>query len=85
MSVYSAEELSQVIGQIYDCAVDPGHWVPTLSAIRDKMDMAYVHINFIDGNYHADGDNSHLSVFQSEWSQDWMDKIAAMVWANSGS
>ena len=75
MGHYNQEELSQVIGQIYDCAVDPTLWVPTLTAIRDKMDMAYVHVNFIDGNYHADGDNSHLSVFQSEWSQQWMERL----------
>ena len=75
LSAYSTEELSQVIGQIYDCAVDPGQWVPTLEAIRDKMDMAYVHINFVDGNYDADRDNAHLSVFQSKWSQDWMNKL----------
>ena len=75
MSPYSQEELSQAIGQIYDCAVDPTLWVPTLTAIRDKMDMAYVHVNFIDGNYHKDGTNSHLSVFQSAWSQDWMDRL----------
>jgi DNA-binding CsgD family transcriptional regulator/PAS domain-containing protein len=39
------------------------------------MDMAYVHVNFIDGSYHADGTNSNLSVFQSAWSQDWMDRL----------
>ena len=75
MGHYTQEGLSGVIGQIYDCAVDPLLWVPTLAAIRDKMDMAYVHINFIDGNYHADGDNSDLSVFQSEWSQSWMERL----------
>jgi DNA-binding CsgD family transcriptional regulator/PAS domain-containing protein len=75
LSHYSQEALSQVIGKIYDCAIDPTLWVPTLTSIRDKMDMAYVHVNFIDGNYHANGTNSHLSVFQSEWSQDWMDRL----------
>jgi DNA-binding CsgD family transcriptional regulator/PAS domain-containing protein len=73
--LYSTDELSRVIGKIYDCAIDPTLWVPTLTTIRDKMDMAYVHVNFVDGNYHPDGDNSHLSVFLTAWSQDWMDKL----------
>ncbi len=72
---YTQEELSAVIGQIYDCAIDPELWVPTLTGIRDQMDMAYVHVNFNDGSYSVVGGRSHLSVFQSEWSQDWMDKL----------
>lgn len=72
---YTHEELSAVIGQIYDCAIDPELWVPTLTAIRDRMDMAYVHVNFNDGSYSEVGGRSHLSVFQSEWSQDWIEKL----------
>jgi DNA-binding CsgD family transcriptional regulator/PAS domain-containing protein len=73
--LYSTDELSQVIGQIYDCAIDPTLWVPTLTAIRGKMDMAYVHVNFVDGNYHPNGDNSQLSVFMTAWPQEWMDRL----------
>jgi DNA-binding CsgD family transcriptional regulator/PAS domain-containing protein len=72
---YTHEELSAVIGQIYDCAIDPELWVPTLTGIRDRMDMAYVHVNFNDGSYSAVGGRSQLSVFQSEWSQEWIEKL----------
>ena len=72
---YTYDELSAVIGQIYDCAIDPELWVPTLTGIRDRMDMAYVHVNFNDGSYSTVGGRSHLSVFQSEWSQEWIEKL----------
>lgn len=72
---YTHGELSAVIGQIYDCAIDPELWVPTLTGIRDRMDMAYVHVNFNDGSYSVVGGRSHLSVFQSEWSQEWIEKL----------
>jgi len=31
----SPEVLSELIGSIYDCALDPGHWDQTLSELRD--------------------------------------------------
>ena len=34
------ERLSELIGAIYDCAVDPGRWDRTLSAMCDLLDCA---------------------------------------------
>jgi DNA-binding CsgD family transcriptional regulator len=34
-NLISAEALSELIGSIYDCALDPGHWDQTLGELRD--------------------------------------------------
>jgi DNA-binding CsgD family transcriptional regulator/PAS domain-containing protein len=77
--LYSTEELSRVIGQVYDCAVDPTLWSPTLTAIRDKMDMAYVSINFLDRTFYLLGSNTQPGVFQSKWNQDWIDRLPQLL------
>lgn len=37
MNLHSAEELSALIGTIYDCALDPSLWPSTLTALRERM------------------------------------------------
>ena len=75
MHLFDRQELSEVIGNIYDCAVDPTLWQPTLSLIRDRLDMAYVHINFLHKSVSIEGAYSEPGVFQSTWSQDWIDQL----------
>ena len=75
MSHYSHQELSQVIGQIYDCAVDPELWIPTLTRIRDRMDLAYVHLMIFNHNYLKVADHPGEIVFQTQWSQEWMAQL----------
>lgn len=75
MSHYSDEELSGVIGQIYDCAIDPELWIPTLTGIRDRMDLAYVHLLIVNKHYIQLGDHPGEIVFQTNWSQEWMAEL----------
>ena len=71
-SRYNQQELGAVIGQIYDCAIDPTLWVPTLSGIRDRVSMAYVHINFWVDNQPGES-HARPNIFQPSWSVDWVD------------
>ena len=73
LHLFERQELSNVIGRIYDCAVDPTLWLSTLTIIRDKLDMAYVHINFLDTTFYMEGSNTQPGIFQSPWSQEWID------------
>jgi DNA-binding CsgD family transcriptional regulator/PAS domain-containing protein len=75
LSHYSQEEFSAVVGQIYDCAIDPELWVPTLTTIRDRMDLAYVHLLIENRHYSQLGDHPGEIVFQTSWSQEWMEKL----------
>jgi DNA-binding CsgD family transcriptional regulator/PAS domain-containing protein len=76
---YSQEELSAVIGQIYDCAVDPELWPPTLTGIRDRMNLAYVHVNFSDESYQFLDARTQAGAFRSKWDQSWMDQLPPML------
>lgn len=71
MSHYSQEELSAVIGQIYDCAVDPTLWIPTLTGIRDKFDAAYFQVTYMDVARSKGVPNAGAAVFQTEWPSKW--------------
>jgi DNA-binding CsgD family transcriptional regulator/PAS domain-containing protein len=75
VSHYNQRELGAVIGQIYDCAVDPELWIPTLTAIRDRMDLAYVHLLIMNQHYSQLGDHPGEIVFQTSWSQEWMESL----------
>src|SRR6516164_3894020 len=48
----SARILSQVIGVIYDCTLDPSRWEEALAQIRDVIDSrtAVLHLNDMRGN-----------------------------------
>lgn len=79
MAQYTQNELSGTIGQIYDCAIDPTIWSSTLVSIRDRMNMAYVHINFLDSSFYMEGSNTQPGIFQSEWDQDWIAKLPQLL------
>lgn len=40
--------LSDLIGSIYDCALDPGRWEPTLSEVADTFECAVVSLTLND-------------------------------------
>src|SRR5260221_3623663 len=46
----SPQELSKLIGSIYDCALDPSRWEHTLAELRDALDCqtAVLHLNDLD-------------------------------------
>ena len=48
MTLRSEAQLSQVIGRIYDAALDPGEWGRSLNACRDLLDGAAMQIYAID-------------------------------------
>jgi DNA-binding CsgD family transcriptional regulator/PAS domain-containing protein len=43
-----AEQLSELIGAIYDCVLDPTRWDATLDAVRKLLDCANVMFSIID-------------------------------------
>jgi DNA-binding CsgD family transcriptional regulator/PAS domain-containing protein len=49
----SQQDLSDLIGAIYDCALDPSRWEKTLWAIRDSLccQTAVLHLNDIPNNH----------------------------------
>jgi DNA-binding CsgD family transcriptional regulator len=68
---FSQEELSAVIGQIYDCAVDPALWVPTLTVIRDRMNLAYYQVTHVAVTPTSMVPNTAMVIFQTDWPSKW--------------
>jgi DNA-binding CsgD family transcriptional regulator/PAS domain-containing protein len=46
--VLSHRRLSELVGSIYDCALDPGRWEPTLSEVADTFGCSVVSLTLND-------------------------------------
>lgn len=80
----SNAELSRMIGDIYDCAVEPSRWFQTLDSIRDRLDLAFVQLNFIShGQTGADGPMDMIT-FQTEWDKTWIDRLPGLIHSAPG-
>ena len=52
MLALSSQYLSEVIGRVYDCSLDPGRWEPTLDALRSLLDSKTVQFGLVDTRGH---------------------------------
>ncbi len=48
----SPQALSDLIGSIYDCALDPSRWEQTLADIKDALDCHILNLSLIDLRHH---------------------------------
>jgi DNA-binding CsgD family transcriptional regulator len=81
----SNAELSRMIGDIYDCAVEPSRWFETLDWIRDRLELAFVQLNFMShGRNGADGALDMIT-FQTEWDKSWIDKLPGLMHSVPGA
>ena len=80
MSGIDQAELGKLIGRIYDCAVDPGQWNDTLTRIRDHLDLAFLHLCFVDGMKFVDAiefrshNAAELAGMNTTWPTEWTSK-----------
>src|SRR5262245_22435440 len=44
----SHQDLSDLIGRIYDCALDPSRWEPTLDAIKTRLQCPTAQLGLVD-------------------------------------
>jgi DNA-binding CsgD family transcriptional regulator len=68
-----------MVGSIYDCAANPELWPTTLTAIRDRVDAAYALVGYFDFSAIERGLPPITFRRNSEWSEEWLQKIEAMV------
>jgi hypothetical protein len=47
----SPQALSDLIGSIYDCALDPSRWDQTLAEVRDALDCQGLMLTLTDMRY----------------------------------
>jgi DNA-binding CsgD family transcriptional regulator/PAS domain-containing protein len=75
----SNAELSRMIGDIYDCAVEPSRWFQTLDSIRDRMELAFLQLNFVTRDDSGRGGPLDMITFQTEWDRQWIDKLPSLI------
>jgi DNA-binding CsgD family transcriptional regulator len=46
---------SSIVSDIYDCALDPTNWAPTLTRINSVLDCVYTNISVVDANQNRVG------------------------------
>jgi DNA-binding CsgD family transcriptional regulator len=71
--------LGRLIARIYDCAVDPSEWEPTLETIRDQLDGAYVSIHFLSFAATFPATPPEAVVFSTAWDEDWLDALMPLL------
>jgi DNA-binding CsgD family transcriptional regulator/PAS domain-containing protein len=64
---------SETVSAIYDCAVDPALWPPTLDRIREAMGVAYVGLNVVE--FREPGPPRPTLVQGTEWEGVWLDRL----------
>jgi DNA-binding CsgD family transcriptional regulator/PAS domain-containing protein len=65
--VTKVRHFSELVSDIYDCALDPSGWEPTLTRINDALTAAYTSISVAEP-----GLGSHTLVVNSPWDRGWM-------------
>jgi DNA-binding CsgD family transcriptional regulator len=81
----SNAELSRMIGDIYDCAVEPSRWFQTLDSIRDRLDLAYVQLNFMSHDRSGAAGPLDMITFQTDWDKAWIDKLPGLMHSVPGA
>lgn len=76
---YSPEVASRIIGQIYDCAIDPDQWPSVLMNLRAEMGLAYAKL--YDFDYRAVGPDMlpGMTSHQTDWDRTWIGALPSVL------
>ncbi len=72
----SHDELSGLIGQIYDCAVQPELWPQTLSTIKHALDLAFLQVVSVDRRKLEMGQAVQTPAFKTLFEHQWLNDFA---------
>lgn len=68
----SNEKLSELIGHIYDCALDPGHWPATMQHICQELNLRTGVVSLI-----SLPDGAPILAASTGFEKDWLDRVFA--------
>ena len=72
----SHDDFSSLIGQIYDCAVQPELWPQTLSSIKRSLDLAVLQVVSVDGYQLRQGQAVQTLAFKTLFEHNWINDFA---------
>ena len=70
------DHLSGLIGQVYDCAVQPELWPQTLNVIKQALNVAVLHIVSVDGLRLRQGEGVQKPTFKNLFEHGWVNEFA---------
>ena len=70
------EGMSGLIGQVYDCSVQPELWPQTLGAVKQALNVAVLHIVSVDGLKLRQGEGVQKPTFKSLFEHGWVNDFA---------
>ncbi|MGL4489930.1 MAG: helix-turn-helix transcriptional regulator [Rhizobiaceae bacterium] len=73
---HTRETLGDLIGRIYDCAVQPELWPTTLHSIRSALDLAFLQVVSVDDHRLRQGEAVQTLAFKTLFEQNWMNDFA---------
>jgi DNA-binding CsgD family transcriptional regulator len=73
---HTRDTLSDLIGRIYDCAIQPELWPKTLQSIRQTMDLAFLQVVSVDSQRLLEGEAVQTLAFKTLFEQGWMTDFA---------
>ncbi|MGB8818551.1 MAG: helix-turn-helix transcriptional regulator [Rhizobiaceae bacterium] len=72
----SHHELNSLIGNIYDCAVQPELWPQTLNTIKQSLDLAFLQVVSVDGYRLRQGQAVQTPAFKTLFEHGWLNEFA---------
>ncbi len=72
----SHDELSSLIGQVYDCAVQPELWPQTLASIKKALNLAVLQVVSVDGHHLRQGQAVQTLAFKTLFEHNWVNDFA---------
>lgn len=71
--------LVRIIDQIYDCAVEPEGWTDALTAVRDRLDLAYLSLHVMNFPPAYPRQRQQHQIMTTEWDAMWMQEVVKMT------
>lgn len=73
------DEFEQILGDVYDCAVNPDLWPQTLERIRATLGCAYVMFGFADLSLPTNDGIAMQKLKSTSWDLTWFEKLERLL------
>lgn len=73
------EEFEQILGDVYDCAVNPDLWPQTLERIRATLGCAYVMFGYADLSMPSSDGIPMQQLRSTSWDAVWFQELEALL------
>ena len=79
------DAFEQILGDVYDCAVNPDLWLQTLERIRATLGCAYVMFGYADLSLPSDDGIPMQQLRSTSWDAVWFKKLEGLLQKIPGS